>query len=172
MSTLPLSTNTFGTSPYPTAVPSSQQVVIPQITFPQPYAYGNATSTPQIEIPGPQLNKVHGMDGAKQFVTVANGMYALFDDDDDVFYVKVTDKNNYPVTLKRYRFFEEEAPAPVEQTGIVTKEEYETLFEEVKSLKEELRMLKEGNVNAKQPVRSKTAKSSTANAVDAEYSAE
>ena len=109
------------------------------------------------------------MDGAKQFITVANGMYALFDDDDDIFYVKVTDKNNYPVTLKRYRFFEEEEPINDEPAGMVTKEQYETLFEEVRSLKEELRALKEGNVNAKQSVRSKTTKSGTANAVDTEY---
>ena len=169
MSVLPLPTNTFGTTPYPTAVPSNQQVVIPQITFPQPYAYGSPSSSPQIEIPGPQLNKVHGIDGAKQFITVANGMYALFDDDDDIFYVKVTDKNNYPVTLKRYRFFEEEEPINDEPAGMVTKEQYETLFEEVQSLKEALRVLKEGNVNAKQSVRSKATKSGTANAVDAEY---
>lgn len=169
MSVLP--TNTFGTAPYPTAVPSNQQVVIPQITFPQPYAYGSPSPNPQIEIPGPQLNKVRGMDGAKRFITVANGMYALFDDDDDVFYVKVTDKNNYPVTLKRYRFFEEDEPIDVESVSF-TKEQYETLCEEIRSLKEEVRTLKEGNVNAKQSVRSKAAKSSTANAVDAEYSAE
>ena len=172
MSVLPLPTNTFGTTPYPTAVPSSQQVVIPQITFPQPYAYGNPSPNPQIEIPGPQLNKVHGMDGAKQFITVANAMYALFDDDDDVFYVKVTDKNNYPITLKRYRFIEEEEPIVSESIETVTKEQYNSLFNEVQKLKEELQTLKEGNVNAKQSIRTKGAKSVTANAVDAEYSAE
>lgn len=172
MSVLPIPTNTFGTTPYPTAVPSSQQVVIPQITFPQPYAYGSPSPNPQIEIPGPQLNKVHGMDGAKKFITVANGMYALFDDDDDVFYVKVTDKNNYPITLKRYRFIEEEEPNVSESTETVTKEQYNSLFNEVQKLKEELQTLKEGNVNAKQSIRTKGAKSSTANAVDAEYSAE
>ena len=159
MSVLP----TYGSTNYPTAVPSNQQVVIPQITFP----YTTPTIQPQYEIPGPQLNKVHGLDGAKQFQTVANGMYALFDDDDDVFYVKVTDKNNYPTTLKRYRFVEEEEPvATVSET--VTKDEYSVLVREIDSLKEEVRMLKEENANAKQLVRAKVAKP----AVDAEFAAE
>lgn len=157
MSVIPNTMPAYGTSPYATAVPNSQQVVIPQITFPQ-------VQMPQVQSPilqGPQLNKVHGMDGAKQFITVANAMYALFDDDDDVFYVKVTDKNNFPVTLKRYRFFEEEEPvATIPET--VTKEQYQALSDEVQSLKEELRSLKEGSLNAKQPVRAKPAKPSAA----------
>lgn len=165
MSSLP----TYGTTSYPTAVPSNQQVVIPQITFPQPLAYGNALPNPQITLAGPQLNKVRGMDGAKQFQTVANGMYALFDDDDDVFYVKVTDKNNYPISLKRYRFFEEDEPVRSDNSAVVTKDEYSALVKEIDSLKEEIRTLKEENANAKQSVRSKTAKSTV---VDTESSSE
>lgn len=162
MSVIPNTVPAYGASPYATAVPSNQQVVIPQITFPQ--VQMSQMQTPILQ--GPQLNKVHGMDGAKQFITVANAMYALFDDDDDVFYVKVTDKNNYPVTLKRYRFFEEEEPVAI-VTEPVTKEQYQALSEEVQSLKEELRSLKEGSLNAKQSVRAKTNKSSTA-AIDAD----
>ena len=164
MNTIPSS----GVLPYPTAVPSNQQVVIPQITFPQSFSY---TPQPvnQVEIPGPQLDKVHGMDGAKRFQTLANAMYALFDDDDDVFYIKVTDKNNYPTTLKRYRFFEEEEPEVQSSMPAVTKEEYDTLAKEVDSLRDEIRMLKEGNINAKQPIRSKASKPT---AIDADYVSE
>lgn len=158
MSTIPSMTPGYGITQIPTAVPNSQQVVIPQITFPQPFQYNLPQQTTVPEIQGPQLNKVHGMDGAKQFVTVPNAMYALFDDDDDVFYVKVTDKNNYPTILKRYRFVEEEEPLPV-PVEAVTKDEYTILAKEVESLKEEIRVLKEGNANAKQSVRSKTTKS-------------
>ena len=155
---------TYGSTNYPTAVPSNQQVVIPQITF--PYT-APTVQPPRYDVPGPQLNKVHGLDGAKQFQTVANGMYALFDDDDDVFYVKVTDKNNYPITLKRYRFVEEEEPAaPVTET--VTKEEYSALVKEIDSLKEEVRSLKEANANVKQFVRTKPTKPT----VDAEFVSE
>ena len=162
MSVIPNTYPAYGTSPYTTAVPSNQQVVIPQITFPQ-------VQMPQMQNPmvqGPQLNKVHGMDGAKQFITVSNAMYALFDDDDDVFYIKVTDKNNYPVTLKRYRFFEEEEPVAAVSEA-VTKEQYQSLSDEVQSLKEELRSLKEGSLNAKQSVRSKASKSG-GTAIDAD----
>ena len=164
MSVIPSVNPIYGTTQFPTAVPNSQQVVIPQITFPQPLQYNAMQpSTVAPDIQGPQLNKVHGMDGAKQFLTVPNAMYALFDDDDDVFYVKVTDKNNYPTTLKRYRFVEEEEPAPASVES-VTKDEYSMLAKEVENLKEEIRALKEGNANAKQPVRSKTAKATVDNA--------
>ena len=121
---------------YPQVVPNNQQVVIPQITFP---------SMPTIpSIQGPQLTRVKGMDGAKRFPTTANAMYALFDEDDDVMYIKVTDQNNYPVSLKRYRFVEEEETVPA-SPEYVTKDDYNVLCDEVKKLKEELQ-------NAKQPV--------------------
>lgn len=152
MSTLP----TIGSTMQPTVVPSTSQVVIPQITFPQTAPYMPVQQTnQQVALQGPQLNKVHGMDGAKQFLTVANAMYALFDDDDDVFYVKVTDKNNYPVTLKRYRFYEEEVPVE-EAPQYVTMAEFNKFKEEI--------------LNAKQSVRVKVAndKSSTVSDESAE----
>lgn len=139
MNTLP----SFGSTAQPTVVPSTSQVVIPQITIPQTLQYPTMQQPQPAQLQGPQLNKVHGMDGAKQFLTVANAMYALFDDDDDVFYVKVTDKNNYPVTLKRYRFVEEAEPTPAEEPKYVTVEEFNKFKEEI--------------LNAKQPVRTKSS---------------
>ena len=112
---------------------------------------------------GPQLNKVHGLDGAKQFITQANAMYALFDDDDDVMYIKVTDANNYPVSLKRYRFHEEEEPAPQSPPEYVTKTEFEEFKktpaetyvtqDQYKELLASIELLKEEMQNAKQSVR-------------------
>ena len=147
----------------PTVAPNPQQVVIPQITIPQPLQYysqvQNQTPLPAYNVPGPQLLKTsNGIDGAKQLPTVANGTYAIFEEDDDVFYVKVTDKNNYPVSLRRFRFFEEEEPVQEAAEETVTKEEYQKLFDEVKSLREEMNSMKEGNTNAKQPVRTKAVK--------------
>jgi len=153
----------------PSPVPSSQQVVIPQITIPQPmqtFQMPQPQAYSPASILGPQLNKVHGLDGAKQFVTQANAMYALFDDDNDVMYIKVTDANNYPVSLKRYRFYEEEEPSPqaipeyVTKTEFeefkkmpvetyVTRDQYKELLASIDSLKEELQ-------NAKQPVRTQS----------------
>ena len=148
----------------PTAVPSNQQVVIPQITIPQPLQYFSQPQMPAAtngyNVPGPQLLKTStGIDGAKQFPTVANATYAIFEEDDDVFYVKVTDKNNYPISLRRFRFFEEAEPVPEPQPEPVTKDEYQRLLDEVKSLREEINSMKEGNANAKQSVRSKASKS-------------
>ena len=148
----------------PTAVPSNQQVVIPQITIPQPMqAFQMPQAYSPSALPGPQLNKVHGLDGAKQFITQANSMYALFDDDDDVMYVKVTDANNYPVSLKRYRFYEEEEPTPQAPPEYVTKTEFEEFKktptetyvtqDQFKELIDSVNSMKEELLNAKQPVR-------------------
>lgn len=142
-----------GPSLYPTtqAVPSSQQVVIPQITIPQPLTSyvsqmpqtGSMVQANAMTQPDSPL-KVKGLDGAKAYPTKPNGMYALFDENEDVFYVKVTDQNNYPVSLKRYRFYEEEEPAVPEPPQYVTMEEFEKFKEEM--------------LNAKQPVRVKNGR--------------
>ena len=143
----------------PTAVPNNQQVVIPQITIPQPLQYYTApqqTAGPSglSNIPGPQLLKTNqGVDGVKQFQTVANAQYAIFAEDDDVFWVKETDKNNYPVSLRRFRFYEEEEPTP-ESTETVSKADYDELLSEVRSMREEIKSLKEEKANGQQPVRS------------------
>lgn len=147
---------TFGSAPYPMAVPNNSQVVIPQITLQQP-AQTFQQIQPYTPV-GPQLSKVHGMDGAKQFPTVANAVYALFDDSEDVLYIKATDKNNYPVMLKRFRYSEEEevAPTPPEY---VTKQDYDALYAEVQKMKEEL-------ANGKQPVQSAGSTQSSARKSD------
>ena len=79
---------------------------------------------------GEDLHSVRGMDGAKRFQTKPNSRYAMFDEDDDVFYIKVTDQNNYPVSLKRYRFTEEEEPEP-EVPQYVTMSEFTKFKEEL-----------------------------------------
>ena len=128
----------FGTTTYPTPVPSTSQVVIPQITIPQPMTQYTQPAQPiQQSIPGPQLYSVKGMDGAKQFQTVANARYALFDEDDDVFYLKETDNNNYP-SIRRFRFVEEAEPEPEAPPEYITKEDFAALVAEVKSMREEM----------------------------------
>ena len=117
-------------SPYGTAASFQpmQTPIIPALNFPT-----NFNPQPQL---GPQLTRVNGLDSAKAFPTVANAMYALFDENDDILYIKQTDASNYP-TVKRYRFvLEEEKPvAPVQYVTI----------EEFNKFKEEL-------LNAKQPI--------------------
>ena len=156
-------------NPYPqapTAVPNGQQVVIPQITIPQPLqnyyqtpGVPNQLTNPQTtlpnayDVPGPQLLKTAtGIDGVKQYPTVANASYAIFAEDDDVFWVKTTDKNNYPVSLRRFRFYEEEEPVPVvEET--VSKADYDKLLNEIHAMRDEIHSMKEERANGQQPVR-------------------
>ena len=130
---------TFGNTSIPLAVPNTSQVVIPQITLQQPNYGQDARIVPAgvYETVGPQLAKVHGMDGAKQFPTVPNAVYALFDDEETIMFFKATDKNNYPILLKRFRYTEEEEAVP-EVPEYVTKQEYSALLDEIKSLREEI----------------------------------
>ena len=116
------------------AVPSNNQIVFPQITFQQPFGSFQNSQPVQQNTVGPQLYHCKGMDGAKCFPTVPNSEIAIFDEDDDVMYIKETDKNNYPVSLRRFRFVEEEEVIP----EYVTKKEYDSLMEEFKKLKEEI----------------------------------
>lgn len=141
----------FGVTNVPTAVPATSQVVIPQITVQQPtpgytgfglQSTGIQNQPATYEQIGPQLNKVKGTDGAKQFPTVPNAVYALFDEDDEIVFFKATDKNNYPILLKRCRYYEEEEVPPT-VPEYVTKQEYDALYQETKELKDEIKELKE-----------------------------
>lgn len=55
------------------------------------------------------LNRVTGIEGARAFQMLPNSVAALFDDTQDVFYIKTTDSGGFP-TLKGYRF------SPIEDT--------------------------------------------------------
>ena len=48
----------------------------------------------------------HGLEGAKAYPMGPNCRAPLFDDQDDVFYIKSTDANGFP-TVRKYRFTEE-----------------------------------------------------------------
>ena len=113
---------------YQSPFPNSQVPTIPQLTWPI-----NQVSNMSLT-QGPQLTRVNGLESAKAFPTVANAMYALFDENDDILYIKQTDASNYP-TIKRYRFvLEEEKPvAPVQY---VTVEEFNRFKEELLNAKQ------------------------------------
>ena len=124
-------------SPTGGLTPYGQPIQMPQFA---------AAPVQQNNTVGPQVIRIKGgSDAAKQFPTVANASYALFEEDDDVFWFKQTDKNNYPVVLERYRFVQEDEPQPVPPEEMVTKSEYNALLEEVRKLREEIH-------NGQQPV--------------------
>lgn len=71
------------------------------------------------------LVRVNGIDGAKAYQMGPNSTVALFDGNDDIFYVKTTDGAGFP-TIRSFKF-EEVSPTqmPVTNENYVTKKEME-----------------------------------------------
>lgn len=84
----------------------------------------------QPQMPQPTgLNRVTGIDGARAFQVPANSIVPLFDDTQDVFYIKTTDSGGFP-TIKAYRFSPVEE-APVQQlSGGLSRAEVEQIVRE------------------------------------------
>ena len=89
-------------------------------------------------VPMNELPKAKGYNAAMLRVTKPNSREAVFDEDDDVFYIITTDINNNKVSIDRYRFY----PEPIED---VNDRKYAS--------KEDLNMLKEMLENVQQSVR-------------------
>ena len=80
------------------------------------------------------LPKVKGIESARQFPTQPNSRVAIFDEDDDVFYVIATDASNFK-SIRRFRFNEE----PIEvayDNKYVTKEEFNSLKEAIDNVQQ------------------------------------
>lgn len=56
---------------------------------------------------GQDLTFVNGLSGARSYPSGMNCRYALFDDSDEVLYIKETDENAQLKSLKKYRLSEE-----------------------------------------------------------------
>ena len=84
----------------------------------------------------------HGIEGANAYPLGPNCRVALFDDDDDVFYIKSTDSNCFP-TIRKFRY-EEEINVD-EKNGVSLKDIRELI-------REELGFVKEDILNAQQSV--------------------
>lgn len=50
---------------------------------------------------------VHGIEGARNYIVPKNSLVPLFDDEEDVFYIKTTDPDGMHQRIKKYRFYEE-----------------------------------------------------------------
>ena len=92
-----------------------------------PYMPNN--TYPQPTIMGDQLLKVNGIEGAKAFGTKPNSVYALFDANDDVMYIKTTDSANFP-SIRKFRF-SEITEDESQNLKYVTAEEFNKFKEEV-----------------------------------------
>ena len=109
----------FNTIQVPTLYPSNNSSVMPVA----------GSGYQPVNMPH-QLTQVNGIESAKAYPTAPNSMYALFDSNEDVFYVKTTDASNFPV-IKKYRFHEETEPQQTETPQYVTLEEFEKFKKEI-----------------------------------------
>lgn len=114
----------FNSVQIPTLYPSNNSSVMPVV----------GTNYQPTNIPH-QLTQVNGIESAKAYPTSPNSMYALFDSNEDVFYVKTTDASNFPV-IKKYRFYEETEPIKEEASQYVTVEEFEKFKKEILDAKQ------------------------------------
>ena len=96
-----------------------------------------------------QLIKVNGIESARAYPTVPNSMIALFDENDDIMYIKTTDASNYP-TVRKFRFVEE-IEKPVDTSKFVTTDEFNELKQMITDLRKEIS-------NGKQSVRTESEK--------------
>ena len=88
--------------------------------------YGQQAQPPMQTQTG--LNRVTGIEGARAFQMPPNSVAALFDDTQDVFYIKTTDSGGFP-TLKNYRFSPIE-DIPTQPTQGLTRPEVEQIIRE------------------------------------------
>ena len=82
------------------------------------------------------LIRVNGLEGAKAYQVAPRDTVALFDGNDDVFYVKSADDGGFP-TIKAYRFVEMDLTGAKPTNDYVTKAEFEELRKEVQSYAEQ-----------------------------------
>lgn len=82
------------------------------------------------------LTRVNGLEGAKAFQVMPRETVALFDGNDDIFYIKSADDGGFP-TIKAYRFAEIDLTGAKPTNDYVTKSEFEELRNEVKKYAEQ-----------------------------------
>lgn len=82
------------------------------------------------------LTRVNGLEGAKAFQIMPRETVALFDGNDDIFYIKSADDGGFP-TIKAYRFAEIDLTGTKPTNEYVTKSEFEELRNEVKKYAEQ-----------------------------------
>lgn len=102
----------------------------------QPYNGYQPYGRQQYQQPVNNLTRVTGIEGARLYQMPPNSTVALFDGNEDVFYVKATDGAGFP-TIRTFRF--EEVPQQAQQQpDYVTRDELGALSEKIDKLMEAL----------------------------------
>lgn len=110
-----------------------------------------------------QIIPVNGIEGAKSYPMGPNCRAALFDSNEDVFYIKKTDANGFP-EVKRYRFEEEVIVDSTNSGTAVSLQDIRSIIrEEIGSIKEEILNVQQpvSITNAESEARSNNADNST-----------
>lgn len=82
------------------------------------------------------LIRVTGIEGAKAYQMSANSVVALFDNNEDIMYIKSTDGANFP-TIKTFKFTPYEISENAPTTDFISRQEFENFKQEVKSYAEQ-----------------------------------
>lgn len=99
------------------------------------------------------LIRVNGIEGARMYPVQPNTRIALFDANEDIFYIKSADAGGY-ATIEPYVFSRMETPAPATDTNkYVTVEDFEKFKEELLNGKYAI----QSNKSSKYPTWSATA---------------
>lgn len=86
------------------------------------------------------LPKVEGYDGVLRYPTTPNSRDAVFDANDDIFYIIETDSNNYKTKVSRYRFYPESIE-DVNDKKYASKAEFNELKEILSNVQQSIQQL-------------------------------
>lgn len=102
----------------------------------QPSQMGQFSPQMAVQPQGNGLIRVTGMDGAKAYQMPPNSVVALFDGNEDIFYIKTSDGAGFS-TIKPFRFspMEETTTPAVNSTEFATKQELVSLQQEIEEMK-------------------------------------
>jgi hypothetical protein len=106
--------------------PNMMNTQQPYQSFQNPYAINMTPQTPTT------LTRVTGIDGAKAYQMTPNSTVALFDNNEDIMYIKTTDGAGFP-TIRTFSFNEviHNTQQQVSNNDYVTRDEFNKLKEEL-----------------------------------------
>lgn len=109
---------------YPTGNPGGYPSAVPYYA-PRSFAPAQFQAAPMVRPAPMELIKVNGRAGADAFrLDAPNSMVALFDANEDIFFIKSTDGAGYP-TVDTYRFSKAETAAPAHNFDFISRAEFD-----------------------------------------------
>lgn len=100
---------------------------------------------------GQKLNEASGITEARAFPIGMNSNAAIFDKNDNIFYIKATDAYGNMISFHKYRYTEEEEVLPLD-SRYVTTEQFDQFRKEItdgqRSIQQSLDRLTSANRNA------------------------